>query len=117
MSDAAKKGDKVRVHYTGSFDDGSIFDSSRGADPLEFTIGAGEVIAGFEDAIVGMSEGEKKHQTIAPERAYGERHDELVFTIGRDHLPPGSDVAIGDTLQVGFQNGRTATVQVMDMNS
>ena len=109
----AKRGDKVKVHYTGSFEDGTVFDSSRGEDPLEFTIGGGQVIPGFEEAIVGMSAGDEKRERIEPDRGYGERHDELVFSVGRDQLPPGSEVEAGDMLQIGFADGRTADVQVM----
>ena len=111
----AKRGDKVKVHYTGSFEDGTVFDSSRGEDPLEFTIGAGQVIAGFEDAIVGMNEGDRKREHIEPERGYGDRHEELVFSVSRTSIPPGNDVEVGDMLQVGFPDGRTADVQVMDI--
>lgn len=112
----AKRGDTVRVHYTGSFEDGTVFDSSKGQDPLEFTIGAGQVISGFEDAVIGMGEGDRKRETIVPERGYGERHDELVFEIPRDQLPPGSDIHAGDMVQIGFPDGRTAAVQVAKMN-
>jgi peptidylprolyl isomerase len=67
----AKQGDKVRVHYTGKLDDGSIFDSSVNRDPLEFTIGSGNLIPGFEEGVINMSIGEKKSVTISPEQAYG----------------------------------------------
>lgn len=110
----AKQGDKVKVHYTGSFEDGTVFDSSEGEHPLEFTIGGGEVIAGVEEALIGMSEGESKRERIAPDRGYGDRHEELVFTVGRDQLPPGTEIEAGDMLQVGFGQERTATVQVME---
>ena len=109
----AKRGDKVKVQYTGSFEDGTVFDSSRGEDPLEFTIGDGEVIPGFEEAVIGMSAGDEKRETVIPERGYGDRHEELVFTVGRDQLPPGSEIEVGDMLQVGFGDGRTANVQVL----
>ena len=112
----AKRGDTVKVHYTGSFEDGTVFDSSSGREPLEFTIGAGQVIAGFEDAVGGMSAGEKKRETIAPARGYGERSDELVFTVGRDQLPAGSDIEAGDMVQIGFPDGQTAAVHVADMD-
>lgn len=112
----AKRGDKVKVHYTGSFDDGTVFDSSKGEDPLEFTIGGGQVIPGFEDAIVGMGPGDAKRERIEPDRGYGDRHEELVFTVGREQLPPGSEVEVGDMLEVGFGDGRTASVQVMNID-
>lgn len=111
----ARRGDTVKVHYKGSFEDGTVFDSSDGRDPLEFTIGQGQVIPGFEDAVVGMSTGEQKRETIPAERAYGERQEDLVFNVGRDQLPPGMEVVIGDTLQVGFGDGHTAAVQVMEI--
>lgn len=112
----AKQGDVVHVHYRGTLDDGSVFDSSEGNDPISFTLGSGEVIPGFEQAIEGMSTGEKKTQKIEAENAYGERRDELVFTVGRDQLPPGNDIEIGDMLRVGFPDGSSAAVQVAAMD-
>ena len=112
----AKRGDTVRVHYTGSFEDGTVFDSSSGSDPLEFTIGSGQVIPGVEEAVVGMTEGQEKRERIEPHRGYGGRRDELVFSVARDQLPPGSDVSVGDTLQVGFGDDKTADVQVTDLS-
>jgi peptidylprolyl isomerase len=111
----AKQGDTVHVHYKGSLEDGTLFDSSEGNDPISFTIGTGEVITGFEEAIVGMSEGDSKTERIVPERAYGERRDELVFSVGRDQMPEG-DVEVGDMLSVGFPDGRTAQVQIAELD-
>jgi peptidylprolyl isomerase len=108
----AKQGDVVYVHYRGTLDDGTVFDSSEGSDPISFTVGSGEVIPGFEQAIEGMSAGEKKTQKIEAENAYGDRREELVFSVGRDQLPPGNDVEVGDMLQVGFPDGSNANVQV-----
>ena len=108
----AKRGDTVHVHYRGTLDDGSEFDSSAGSDPIVFTIGAGQVIPGFENAIEGMSTGDKKTERIEAENAYGDHRDELVFTVGRDQMPDGADVEVGDMLQVGFPDGSNATVQV-----
>lgn len=108
----AKRGDTVHVHYRGTLDDGSEFDSSAGSDPIVFTIGAGQVIPGFENAIEGMSTGDKKTERIEAENAYGDHRDELVFTVGRDQMPDGADVEVGDMLQVGFPDGSNAAVQV-----
>ena len=108
----AKRGDTVHVHYRGTLSDGTEFDSSSGSDPIRFTIGAGEVIPGFESAIEGMGTGEKKTETIAAANAYGERQDELVFTVPRNQMPPGTDVEIGDMLRIGFPDGSSAAVQV-----
>ncbi len=114
--DQARRGDTVRVHYTGSLEDGTVFDSSSTREPLEFTIGAGQVIPGVEEAVLGMAAGETKQETIQPERGYGDRHDELVFKLGRHQLPTGSNVSVGDILQIGFGDGRSAAVQVKEVN-
>lgn len=108
----AKRGDKVHVHYRGTLDDGSQFDSSEGGEPIAFTLGAGEVIPGFENAIEGMSAGEKKTERMEPGDAYGDHRNELVFTVGREQMPEGDEVEVGDMLQVGFPDGRDATVTV-----
>ena len=113
----AKRGDTVHVHYRGTLDDGSEFDSSAGTDPLVFTIGAGEVIPGFETALEGMATGEKKTQHIPAEEAYGERREELVFEVGRDQMPEGGDVEVGDMLRVGFPDGSSANVQITAMDA
>jgi peptidylprolyl isomerase len=112
----AKRGDTVHVHYRGTLDDGTEFDSSAGADPISFTLGSGEVIPGFEDAIEGMSAGEKKTQHIPAENAYGERRDELVFTVSKDQMPDGGgEIEVGDMLRVGFPDGSSAAVQVANV--
>lgn len=108
----AKKGDTVHVHYRGTLDDGTEFDSSEGSEPIVFTIGAGQVIPGFENAIEGMSAGDKKTEKIEAGNAYGERRDELVFTVSRDQMPEETDVEVGDMLRVGFPDGSNAAVQV-----
>ncbi|HYO76107.1 MAG TPA: peptidylprolyl isomerase [Thermoanaerobaculia bacterium] len=114
----AKRGDTVHVHYRGTLEDGSEFDSSAGAEPIVFTLGAGEVIPGFEEAIEGMSTGEKKTQHIEAQNAYGDHRDELVFTVPKDQMPEGgSDIEVGDMLQVGFPDGSTAAVQVASVGT
>lgn len=110
----AKQGDTVHVHYRGTLDDGTEFDSSEGGEPISFTIGGGEVIPGFEQAIEGMSPGEKKTQRMEPSSAYGERRDELVFTVPKEQMPEG-DLEVGDMLQVGFPDGSSSAVQVSAM--
>ena len=108
----AKRGDTVHVHYRGTFDDGTEFDTSAGGDPLVFTLGEGQVIPGFESAIEGMATGDKKKERIEASNAYGEHRDELVFTVGREQMPENADVSVGDLLRVGFPDGSTAAVQV-----
>jgi peptidylprolyl isomerase len=107
----AKEGDTVRVHYTGKLDDGSVFDSSQGRDPLEFTLGGGQVIPGFEQAILGMQPGESKTVSIESEEAYGPRRDELTLRVGRNQLPPEMEPQVGQRLQM--QQGEQTVVVVI----
>jgi peptidylprolyl isomerase len=98
--DSAKRGQTVRVHYTGTLEDGSVFDSSHGGDPLEFTLGSGQVIPGFDEAVAGMRVGESKSVTIPADQAYGPHRDELLLTIDRDQLPDEMVPEVGQTLQM-----------------
>jgi peptidylprolyl isomerase len=109
---AAKAGDTVRVHYTGTLDDGQVFDSSRGQEPLEFTLGEGQVIAGFDDAVTGMAVGDEKTVTIPVDEAYGEHRQELVMRLPREQLPPDLHPEVGQ--QLHMSNGEdivTVTVR------
>ena len=87
----AKTGDTVKIHYTGKLDDGTQFDSSAGRDPLEFELGGGQVIPGFDSAVEGMAVGESKNVRIEPDQAYGERHEQLVQQVPRSALPEDLD--------------------------
>jgi peptidylprolyl isomerase len=80
----ASKGNRVKVDYTGTLDDGTVFDSSEGKHPLEFIAGEGQLIKGFDDAVIGMEEGEEKEITIAPEEAYGQRREDLVQVVPKE---------------------------------
>ncbi|GAB4516908.1 MAG: peptidylprolyl isomerase [Anaerolineae bacterium] len=111
----AKTGDTVRVHYTGKLADGTVFDSSREREPLEFTIGAGQVIPGFEDAVIGMSPQETKTATIPAEEAYGPHYPELVMVVGRESFPEGTRPEIGQQYQVALQGGQTLIVRVTEV--
>lgn len=104
----AKQGDTVRVHYTGTLDDGEEFDSSRGLDPLTFTLGAGAVIQGFDDAVTGMAVGDEKRVTIPAAEAYGPRRDELTLRIPRTELPP--DLEIEEGSQLRMEQGEQSVV-------
>lgn len=108
----ARTGDTVRVHYTGRLQDGTVFDSSAEREPIEFTIGAGEVIPGVEQAVSGMEPGESKSATIPPEQAYGARRDEMITTIDRDRLPDSIAPSVGQRLAVRAQDGREFEVTV-----
>jgi peptidylprolyl isomerase len=112
---SAKSGDTVRVHYTGKLDDGSVFDSSEGRDPLEFQLGGGQVIPGFEQAVEGMSPGDERSVTIAPDEAYGPRRDELVLVVPRVELPAEMQPEVGQQLQLS-QEGQSFIVTVADVN-
>ncbi len=109
---AAKQGDRVKIHYTGKLDDGSVFDSSEGRDPLQFTIGEGQVIPGFDAAVTGMSVGDEKTAHIPVGEAYGERREEMVFEVPRDEMPDGMEPEVGQQLNVRHESGESATVMV-----
>ena len=104
----AKQGDTVRVHYTGTLGDGQEFDSSRGLDPLTFTLGAGSVIQGFDDAVTGMTVGDEKRVTIPAAEAYGPRRDDLTLRLPRAELPP--DLEIEEGSQLRMEQGDQAVV-------
>lgn len=114
---AAKNGDTVKIHYTGTLTDGSVFDSSTGHDPLEFTIGSGQVIVGFEEAVIGMQVGDAKDVTIPAEKAYGSHLDDLVIKAPREHIPPDLDPQVGQRLQVGGTNGELIHVRVTEVTT
>jgi peptidylprolyl isomerase len=110
----AKAGDRVRVHYTGQLADGEVFDSSHGSEPLEFEVGAGEVIRGFDDAVTGMSPGETRRVTIAAHDAYGERREELVVSVPRGRFPPDFELEPGMSLGLD-QDGHEVMLTIMSV--
>ena len=111
----AKAGDTVRIHYTGTLDDGTQFDSSAGRDPLEFAVGSGQVIPGFDRAVEGMGVGENKTVKIAPEEGYGERHEQLVQDVPKSALPEDIDPQIGMRLQASGPDGRVMQLVVTEV--
>lgn len=102
----AKSGDTVRVHYTGKLEDGTQFDSSAGKDPLEFSIGAGDVLPAFDSAVEGMAVGDSKSVEIEAAEAYGRRHDQLIQDVPREQLPDEMEPAVGMQLQAQGQDGQ-----------
>jgi len=112
----AKKGDKVKVHYTGRLNDGSEFDSSKDREPLEFEIGSQQVISGFEDAVVGLKTGESVTVNIPSDNAYGPRVDEMVLKIEKEKLPPDFNPELGQQFQLPQQNGQNVVVTVTDIS-
>jgi peptidylprolyl isomerase len=111
-----KKGDKVQVHYTGWLSDGEVFDSSQGRGPLEFTVGASHVIAGFDEAVVGMSPGEAKTVRIPAKQAYGVHDDDLVIEMDRTRMPEDLDLEVDDELQVRRSDGQIVNVTVTEIS-
>lgn len=101
-----QNGDTIRVHYTGTLSDGSVFDSSREREPLEFTLGSGALIPGFEKAVKGHEQGETVTVTIPPAEAYGEADPELVFTVSRAQVPPHIPLEVGTPLQLSNEQGQ-----------
>jgi peptidylprolyl isomerase len=112
----AKDGDTVKVQYTGKLEDGSIFDTSVGGDPLEFTLGQGQLIPGFEKAVIGMKVGESKTVNIPVDDAYGPYRDDLVAVVGRDKLPEGMDPVVGQQLQITQADGSIIIVKVIEVS-
>ncbi len=108
----ASTGDTVKAHYTGKLDDGTVFDSSREREPLEFTLGDGQLIPGFEEAVRDLEEGEATTVTIPPEEAYGPRQDEAVIEVPRAELPDEIEPQVGMQLQVQAQGGEVFPARI-----
>lgn len=111
-----KKGDKVRVHYTGKLTDGTQFDSSEGRDPLEFTVGSHMVVDGFDEAVLGMELNETKTVTIPPEKAYGQRSDDFIADIPRKEFPADFTANVGDKLMITLGDGNQVPVVITKIN-
>lgn len=109
---AAKAGDTVQIHYTGTLDDGSVFDSSEGREPLEFTLGSGQVIKGFDDGVTGMAVGEEKTVNIPCADAYGPVREEMRQDVPRAQIPAEIPLELGLTLQMQSPDGHVLPVQV-----
>lgn len=116
MSSSVQNGNTIKVHYTGRFEDGMIFDSSMGGNPLEFTLGNHEVIAGFEDAALGMTIGDTKTVSIEPKDAYGDYNDGLVVDMPREYFPEEISPEIGMRLIIVDNNGEELPVVVSDIH-
>ena len=111
-----KNGDKVKVHYTGKLEDGKIFDSSKERHPLEFVAGEGKVIAGFDEAVLGMNVGESKTVNIPCDKAYGDYRKELLLEVDRKQLPPDINPKIGEQLEMTGPEGQRVYVKVTHVN-
>lgn len=111
----AKQGDTVHVHYTGRLDDGTVFDSSKGKSPIEFVLGTGHVIPGFEKAVEGLSVGEQISATIPSPEAYGLRSEELVMDVPMDNFPDGASPSVGQRFEMRTPDGQKVPVTVTEV--
>lgn len=119
MAQTAEKGDTVAVHYTGKLDDGEVFDSSRERDPLEFEVGSGQVIPGFDQAVEGLEVGESREFRIEPDQGYGQPREDLVVDVERSQFPDESKPQVGQQVQVQVAPGqnRVATIKEIEDES
>ena len=118
MAGTAKDGDKVRVHYTGRLDSGEVFDSSHiHGEPMEFTVGSGEVIQGFDDAVRGMEVGDKKMVKIPSSEAYGERNDDYVQEVPRQGMNLDVEPQVGMSLTMHLPDGNQIPVSITDVTA
>ena len=113
---AVVAGDQIKVNYVGRFDNGEVFDSSEGREPLEFLVGAEQVIAGFDQAVVGLKSGESCKVVVAPADGYGEHVPEMVVTIERQQIPDNDKLMLGSMLEVGMEDGQSLEVQVVELS-
>jgi peptidylprolyl isomerase len=111
----AKTGDTVKVHYTGKLTTGDQFDSSAGREPLEFTVGAGQMIKGFDAAIPGMKVGDKKTINIPAVEAYGERSADAMIEFPKENIPPDMKLEPGMQLTLSNQHGQPVPVVVVEL--
>ncbi len=111
----AKNGHQVKVHYTGKLNDGSVFDSSEGKDPLVFTLGEGRMIAGFEKAVLGMKVGEKTTAEIPSAEAYGDHNEEMVISVSKDKIPADINPEVGLQLSIKQADGSAVPVVVTEV--
>ncbi len=113
---AIKKGDKIKIEYTGTLDDKTVFDTSEGKSPLEFEAGSGKVIKGFDDAVMGMEKGEEKNVKLEVKDAYGEHNPELVRKIPRESLPKDQEPKPGMMLLVKTPTGQQYPVKIKEVS-
>ena len=110
-----QSGTKVKVHYTGTLDDGTVFDSSETGEPLEFTVGEGQVIPGFEDAVRDMNLNDEKTVKIEPKQAYGPKVNELVVQVPRDRFPAELNIEVGGSLVLKSPEGQNIPAVVSEV--
>ncbi len=111
----AKQGDTVHVHYTGRLEDGTVFDTSENREPLRFTIGEGNIIPGFEHAVIGMSPGDSKTERIAADQAYGPYREDMILEVERTRFPEDIEPQVGLPLQLRRSDGQTQSAVVSEV--
>jgi peptidylprolyl isomerase len=111
----AQVGDLVSVHYTGKLKNGEVFDSSKERDPLEFTLGSKELLAGFEDGVVGMKPGETKSVMLEPENAFGDRREDLLLKLPKKEFPQNITPSVGLQLTLSNASGNQMTVVITEV--
>lgn len=111
----AKQGDTVKIHYTGTLEDGTVFDTSSGREPIEFTLGTGQVIAGFDKLVTGLEVGETKKETIPMDDAYGPHMKERVMAMDRTQFPKDMEFQVGQQLALQSETGQVVNVMVVEM--
>lgn len=109
-----KDGDRIRIHYVGRLEDGTIFDSSEGGASLELKIGRGEFIKGLEEGVIGMTPGEKRTISMTPDKAYGPHSEEKVFEFHKDRIGEGMTPEVGQLMQLYRADGMPITIKVID---
>ncbi len=110
-----KNGDTIKIHYKGRLDDGTVFDSSEGRSPLEFTVGSGTVIPGFDTGVMNMNVGDKKTIHIPAEEAYGPKQEHLIMEFPKDQFPPDLQPEVGMQLTMSSEGGRTFPVEIVEV--
>lgn len=113
----AKPGDIVKVHYTGTFENGTVFDSSAGGEPLRFTVGAGAMIRGFDEGVVGMQVGEEKTLHVPVDRAYGPYREDLVFALDPAGIDGVESLKVGDQVRLSLQGGQALPARVVAISA
>ena len=114
---SARTGSTVKIHYTGKLDDGTVFDSSIGGEPLNFTIGSSQVIPGFENGVIGMKVNDVKTIRLEPADAYGDRNEELLFTVSRDEVPGDIQPAEGQRFQISNDDGNSFVATIVEVGA
>lgn len=112
----AQIGNRVSVHYTGKLKSGEVFDSSKDRDPLEFTLGNKELLAGFEEGVIGMKPGESKTVTLEPEQAFGDRREDLLLKLPKREFPQNITPSVGLQLNLSNASGASMTVVITDVD-